>query len=1268
MEKNEIDISSLDSLSGITQDPMVTTNEGDFRLYDADTIIKDESEDSDKEAIRIKGLDAPERPELNEDNILIQNLFSDNYRDVTKDYMENKGFSNINYTGEQDVYGRNLATLEDNLGRSLAYQLTREGIQSPSRYELDSEELHEAWTASRFDALMGQQNALPEFKQLENIIQQHSTPRFGSLNWQEQQALPASLRPVNKAIDASFSGQAEDAFELWWYQNIGAWNGIKALVGFKEEGFKGMDETQQEVYRNIQPTTIVSIEQIEDGADALAWFQNNLIMHLPDYALLAGGGKAGATIGSFFGPVGTVTGGVLGSIFGMGYNFLKSTGNVAQEQYEVTGDVDPVQAVLMGSAIFAIDRIGATNVLKPQDLLTKEGYAKAVKELATSKEISEEAAKELLDKSVHSNLKDLATEVSVKSADLLAKRQIALGTAFDILKKGGKEGLTEASQEALQYLGINGMPQTSEQWDRFGMRLADAAAAGGAVGTVYNASGSLVERNQIESFRDSLLEYDQEKATLNERLSVEGNTAMNNMDLEEVIASKEYGLHSPLAEDEESWENMVSKGKQKGYGLRALKKLTEGRYIPGLSAIKNTIRSYLINKNNNTVSIWGTLIANIEGAYQSMGGNSLFNEEQSRLADVMRANPWLSDPQTHLQVSVDELNTILNSIANDTTSQLDPKYDSVQKEVIKSLMDMNLGLQELFKKAPSVYSPIMQQLLNQNNYKYLLSAALPDTKKVFANSQKFRDIISQHIVKTSYKDKKAGQPLGEEHANRILNGLFNGDVRNIVKEINDLGLYEDLKSFYPDNPIKALQNKVLSDVKYATRAQYRGSNNIVFANLIHRMLKNGEITQEQAYELAADLQDQIDKHSLKFGRIKNEQLANAQDIARSITSFGLMDMVLFSQMGEAMMTFIGTNQSIAKNIHGFAKSFVETFIYSLPSINKKRKETESISQYKDLGYDEDELIRQQGAEMNNKLGKTIQKYFYKINLLSQTTDAIRISRLNLAMDTISQLANELAHIDNFSDLTKLTRREVKIYERLAYYGANVPRLIEIIRMSGTLDDNGLNTLASLGSEGAKAEEDLGKMYASMATKFVDEFSVRVKPGSRPTIFEDQRYGLPFLTQYLSFTANYHANQLPRLYTAYVRGVAEPMAYKTFHIMASAILVAYMSQFLKDLLVHGELNPYLKEDFGALQRAIQYSGLTGWGQDAFDSYFGNAYGMTNENIIDGIFNTPVASQAERVVSKILEGEFTEAAQKALPFGELTTEKALPNRIIQSFIGD
>jgi len=1228
--------------------PEVTLNGDTERLYDADTTIPSNSFVSNKsmdqsEKYRFKNVDAAEFPSVDPLSGINFGVFAEEQRDLVADKI-NKGGYNKAVPTEKDFYGRQLANIESPSGFDLGLDLVKQNLMKPSRYDLSNPDMQEATTFANLESFIKGREQLPEWRKLELDFYHGSTPSLGALQPYEELRLPKSLFSPETRESYGFGDQAVDSMELWMYQNLSSLEGIRALLGDQDTAYGNLKKIQQDMSEDIDSRAIISIEQIEDVPTFFKWLEGALVTQGPDYAIMAGSAAAPVLLGS--NPIGWGL-----SAAGAGYIYLKTTGNVAAEQMEVAGE--PSQSAwAIGGLITAIDRLGAKGIIKPDDFMTKEGIERASKVVQQKfkddfgEEISEAEAKKILTEQVKSSIKDTATELGIKTADLITKRQAAIGLAKRMFNKAGSEGLTEITQESIQALAINGAPETAEEWQRLGWRLADAGAAGLAVGGVYNINNSLLERNRIESLREDVNE-DLSQAPKHAKISLAANKAWGFKDVEKI--SEDFRSDAVV-----SLDDMADKSKG-GYFARGVQNFFEGKLIPLSSAIKNTVRGYIYDKNGR-INPYTAYISTVEGAFNILSGDSLYNQEQRRLSRFTYAD-WLNSPEKAFGISKKELNDLIldakSKFYDLSVYEEGSKERIILEKVLKDSRDIRMTLSYDFNRAGM--ESVGQQF--KANIGILFEKLLPDSQKISDNYQDFLSKLADLKLPIHYKGKNIGDRLGIKEAEKLVLEFFDGDAGIATTDFERMKLSTnpEFAEYFPNNIVDSIREKILRDTKYAVRTQYRGKNNSIYANMLNRAVKEGYMKQEEADRFAADLRDQIAKHGRAFGRLKNKTLSNVQDITRTATSFGLMDLVLFSQPAELVLAFIGRNQSLTKNLGSLAKGFTIAFKNSLPKIaeaRRKRSESDNIYDfYRGLGYQSLDIVNQQGANLDNKVLRDLQSKFYRITGLEQMTDAGRISQMILGQDVIHQMMEQLVDVD----IDNMTVGQAKLFERLTYYGINVPDLQALYRLGGNIK--------KLDEIPEALQLSYFEMMSIALPKFIDETMVRIKPGGRASIFEDQRFGLPFLTQYMSFISSFHANQLPRYYQTYLKDAAAPMAFNTFKVMTTAILIAYVSQYLKDLLTRGELNPKLDEDTGAIQRAFQYSGLGGMYQDAFDNIVGNPYGFKAEGIFDYILNAPTVSHLSRVAKDVGEGEYAAAAQRALPFGELTKEEAAPRTLFR-----
>ena len=1239
----------LSNLIGDDGDNRIEVDPETARVYDADT-LKD-VEGASPAGVRLLGVDAPEAPTYDPSRPyqgFQEGIYSPEHTQQLETAIDS-GYTFLDSQG-QDVYGRDLADLQTEQGYSFAQDYLREGLIGPSRYNVDDVNIDLAYAKGQMDMFINDQVNLPEWRKAEIITSriQNQVP-LGPMDLDNA----GVFAPSDRQFSSSGSFDVLESIEYWWMSNKTAYQGLASL--FDQDGAKRrIEDVNEEFTGRIDPSLVVSLEQIDSGGDALAWLGNNLIIQGPDFAIIAGSGaagaKVGATVGAAFGGVGAVPGaaigGFVGTAFGLGYTWLKSVGTHSAEQIETTGDVDVGKSLAVGSAIALLDRFGARGALKPTDFLEEGGVDKLVKFVAKKEGISEEAARAAVDKESIGLVRKFYDEIEFATSDFVSKKTLALRIARETAKRGALEGGTELSQETLQYLSIHGVPQTAAEWKAMGIRLADAAAAGAAIGTVYQAPQSLRDRAEINDFRNGTTPWDYSTANVYEQRAYDSRKIWGDKTIEEGIEEYEGDVAG------ETIEERAAKAPN-NYVTRAFNKIKRGQYKVGGSSISNAFsRETLYNSKGQPIK-GSFLLANIEGAQQNLPGHTLFNAEEQRVARIARLSPWLEDTQKFLGIDNAKANSLLaklraNGLKLDQT--IDAKDHDAARQIIASLHNVANQVNDWRKfdiedDTFSVYK----------DPSYLLEADLPNVKKLRNGYQESINKLAGAKLNSWYQGKKPGETVGVELATQIINDILEfKSSPELVRTLHQMNAYETMPEFYAEDAVERLADKIVHETRSATQTQFRGRNLEVYSNILNEMEREG-VDSDIINGLAADLMDQVAKHNKTFGRLKNDKLAHAQDYIRTATTLGIMDMSLFAQGGEAVMASIGTNKGLVKQLGEIAHSAVQSNAYHFAKL-----ESDAIQEYREYGYHADEIQRQHGVGFDSIINQKINEWAFKAFQVTAVTDAIRMSRMVPGAKVITNLATSL--IDK--DLNNLSKKDQQTLERLQFYGGNPKKLIGIMKEYSTLSPEAIaQDLATDGATLVPLEyvEDLHDQLDAMVPKFIDEMTVRAKPGSRPSWFEDKRFGLPFLTQYLSFTAHWSANQLPRMYKVYTRG-GGTVAYSAFATIAGAILVAYYAQFLKDWLIYGEESPYLKDKTGAIERALLYSGLFGWGGEAYDRFVSGPYGFGAAHqalttpgksligeLIGGAIESPAISHGEKIGEQIAQGEYKKAYERAAPWG-------------------
>ena len=1236
-----------------------------MELYDPDTAINRATNDR----IRFYGVDAPEAPKYTslqdvEEAAkegrtikpgLTKNIFEPMYRATIADQINNQGYNIVEDTGESS-YDRRLGVVKNLAGYEMQEDLTAAGILNPSKYNVEDAGIQAAWATSQFRQLTEGVNNTPAWKQAENLLKVATQPKLGQVQLSE------FYTPLDQATLSKDPNDISTAFDYWWGTTKLAMDGIVAGTGYMDK--EELKEKQKEFAESMPRNFVIDLRQIKTAEDAWDFTTNNIVAFGPDYAVLYAGGKGGAAIGSAFGPAGTIVGGFLGGLVGLGYNYLKTTGNVVGEQVEAGQNINFGAASVIGLAVTALDKLGATKIFAPQDMLTKEGREKVIQYVAKRdfKNLAPEAAMEAARKKVGKTQKELvkkvSKDISLTAGDFLTRKRVALNAIKGMARQGATEGLTEAAQETIQYLGVHGMPKNAKEWEEFSWRLANAGAAGGIVGGAFAIPSTMADYAGARRIQQNI-EYDVQDAQDTANLTFEADRQTDGKDVEELLDNYRGPVQGTSIQDR-------AKEGKKNLMQRTFAKIARGEYFFGLSAIKNVTRK-MLRQTNGDINLEGIILAQIEGAYNVLSGGNLYNTEVRKAAEIEQAFPWLNDPSELGDYDTASLNSLIDRFISDNYLYNDTYTDTEKNTINKIMSDLRTINQMINEMAPE--DTTMDFGIDwRADEKHLLRAGLPDLRKIHNDPQKFVEALMNTESNVEMTNTRKGEKIHEKDARHIVDSLMqNSEFSTTVGLLNQMNLRSNLPEFFPTNTLENLKNTAVYEIRSITREFYRGANLEVYSNLINKMVDEGYITEERANELAADMLDQVAKHDGTYGRVETKRQGTIQEVEenlRTATTLGVMDASVFAQFGEVLYAFAGTNQPIVKNIAKFAMIFMRNASEDLGF--KKivgMKKSEDKTEYERYGYNEEELARQQNVNMSSKFRRNLLKYFFRINLLKPTTDTVRIARMALADSVFYELAMELKPLNG--NYANMTQDQARAFERMKFYGINIDTYMKYLNVMDQYDDNADVDLEAIDPELADA---MYKLRDNALPKFIDEMSVRIKPGSRQSLFEERRFGIPFFTMFMSFTSHFSGNILPRLYSVYMKEATTPVAFGTFKLLAGAILVAYMSQYLKDLLLKGELHPSLA-DWGDVQRGIEYSGSTGWAAEIFNRAVRGPYG--HGGTIEDMLSSPPISHLSGVGEKIIEGEFGEAAEKGLPFGNVATGiydrfKDKPEKTIQQII--
>ena len=258
--------------------------------------------------------------------------------------------------------------------------------------------------------------------------------------------------------------------------------------------------------------------------------------------------------------------------------------------------------------------------------------------------------------------------------------------------------------------------------------------------------------------------------------------------------------------------------------------------------------------------------------------------------------------------------------------------------------------------------------------------------------------------------------------------------------------------------------------------------------------------------------------------------------------------------------------------------------------------------------------------------------FFRLIGLTQWTDYTRALRAAPAADYMSSMVETYAAADR----RNMTNEQVHARDALRNLGMDPERLVDLSTESQT-------------RQLTEAEiREVDDMMRTGTFNFINDAIVLPQTANRPLFYQDPRFAL--FTQFHGFISTFQANILPKMYKDLFKGQTPSIKYNAFAIMATMIMLGFLSQYLKDLLKYGSTTPYLDTP-EKIQRAVGASGLLGVaerGLNIVNPIYENRYDNSITWLADTIAGESAAvSTAQRIgdaVGSSLEGDPYRTARK------------------------
>ena len=1263
--------------SQVNTTPLVTIDNEPYFTYDGDTLINNNT----NEKIRLPNYDAGELSRVGEEfgELHLGSFVGPLQKQAINNVIREEGFNKLIEVEDQDKdkYGRKVMDLVNARGIKLSDYLQSERIVSANRYttkqqnalrfigdiadsvskrgeELSSGDrarelvnsaltpyaikdikttgtleevfrgsgLEESFLQAEINKINSKLKTTTNKKEKEQLMQELiATQEALTINVNtEPDALTRGIRDIEQLArerKPGFWGESINAAEKSIYMLSNSMGGFSAWLGdslnnkaLQDWGDDWSLETTEAI-RDAGYTT--DFWSIRGPYDALRFISSSIIQYTPQLASIIAAGKAGMIAGAPFGPAGAVAGAIGAST---ATSFILAVSSVYQGQPE--GEKDPLTAAAIAMPIAIADKIGAGKVANT-NFFTKQGkdeYYKIVKdELGWDKAIADKELK----KGIAEVMKNTAGVLDDFASRQLIARKTFKDLAFEAGKAGAAEAFTEATQQAIEEVGLGLTTSLDIDYEQLVYNMIESGAVGGVVGGGFRLPFAAREMDSYNNYIFETLPEDENarsKISLWEEAHRANNNGVKQSKLE--IASK-YS-YSP----KESLQEMAGKAAK------------SSNWRDFISALGNPIRFMqqfrgFLSPSYDTAG--GKANLEVQNVGDALGHLSLHDGmtpmQEFRVLDsnLNKFIPSRAAMSRDLGIKETDMYKYLSMSREELAAQGLPNTAIENIVKVKSNLDQ-LGIEiareiNTRRKAGAKINISDNMLSAIEKGTYFKSSKNIDYRKV---DQQFKELLLGEefgkikFLKPGLDRFSKSKRFSSEEVDVIMNEIRNENLSIESREkLDKAGVYRPnskYQKYLRQQPWEDLTNTVRSLAKDIVFHSRFGSKGDVLANMLESAFNKGEINEQQKYNYASMAEDFLKMNRYTYKPIKNKTIRNIQDNALFFSTLTYMDFNFFANMAEMTNGLIGLTP---KQMWSYIKTTGTTFTKQLKNdLGRAGAQTLGVGKvitkreladlegntdlergvYTGLIAPKGSISSLEGVDVTIPAYKNFLNHFWAWNQVENQTNSVRAARAAQAWENIIKL---LAIVNNEKSnkqgKTIITGKSRFARDRLTYYGLNVDRLSYLYAKVGQ-GPSETDIMRNQNLDNLTTEEriELQNIYKTGVVRFTDELIVRPEPGSTPKIIEDPHFAL--FTQFKRFISHFTANVIPRVYSGYIRSGKPAMTRNVFTVIVSAYAMAMLSQMIKDAIVYGEQAPWLEDDEEdpdwlrtSYSRAAAY---TGWG--------------------------------------------------------------------------
>ena len=1252
-------------------------------FLDGDTVVDNDS----GEKYRLPGVDAAE----------IEKFVGGVYKPGTaggtasaqavRELANEYGYTNLkprllpNGEVERDQFGRVIADLTDETGRTFTSKALSEGVFRPTKFssEIDSltYELGEArrakqqadpdavtdGTETAWDIARGNiQEAMAKEgfmqygvkKMARNESELAAAQRAGVLGYYDTNIV-ASKSNDRTIVNESLNPWT-DSWEQGWIGVSEAMAGLQNMWGeltdnehHKLSGELGVKRARRRMAE--YGTRVVDWKDVDSFTAGIDYVVNNAAMSVP-YMGMAIGAALAAPI------TGTVAAGVTGvTAVGTGVAAATALSPAAiyagQTWNEMEGEKNMAVAASSGILQASLDRLGLGLIFKSTKA-TQDVLQQAVDELVKTGVDKEDAIKavgEATRKEILSYTGDAAN---------IAKNQLTGKAIFkDIATRGGKgmvgEGVTEGLQEATAYTSAVLGSDKIFDWNELNERVISGAIAGATLGTTFSIPGMAINAGQ---WADIAVRESKADAT---RLSEAGQFAeeevqqfgrvqdtdeLTNDARKEIKKRKKTGKTVELTDLNTKAEQAQTKRSNrdlKDVVFDSIKNLPQFVVKSVSHAIPAEVR-----RSSRNARILASMFGS--GLQKTFSGATFESFKHDRVAIYKN---MVDDPAVFWsQVNGGKLTTnkrkeelsdniyeMFKTATSNFTKNFNPDLipeNTVGREAIIKLAQDAAVLGDKMHSDQRTYNDTLGYIQN-----YLLRFKSLNKSILRAKKQ---DFIKKLVEFKGYKLEEATKLVDTILDNNEVATLEDAEAFSVTKggivpgshRSRRLNLAEDpnFNEFMERDIYANISTAAKSAARFTAHRKYIGENGEVINHYIEKMVNEDGVDLDTANEIARRLTDFVNAESGNYKRPEGDFAKTLVGIQKNLMFISTIAYLGLATVASLVELALSGRALTAEQIYGRKGAtsgekglnlFGQELAQMLFDLVNFAGSTATLK-------DPKVTSRSRGQQMLKELG------YYEWDVGAATVTGV--SEMNPTHEKYFQLFFKATGLTGWTNFTRSLRASIgmdylydKIDTIVSHRRSGQPKTNfvqeaeEALRNLGVNVDDMAEIHIKMEAGQMLSQKEIARqeqIVREAMFNFINDAVALPTSGNRPLIYQDPRFALFF--QFQGFMATFTANHIPKLWGEYVKRGTPAMKYNAFAVMTTMIMLGFASQYLKDLIKFAGSdkdmktlgNPYLETD-EYIQRGLRSTGLLGVGERVLDQFY-PLYEQRSDSAAEWLWNT------------------------------------------------